>query len=63
MTTKIVRVTLTIDVEDLDDHTTDHYSTHRDFQPQPDALRLTRHEIDVLAERLADGYFTDDGRR
>jgi len=62
MTHKIVHVTLTIEVADLDDHTHDEYSTSRFFEPQPAALFLTHHEIDVLAERLADGYFTDDGR-
>jgi hypothetical protein len=62
MTRKIVRVQLTIDVADLDDLTEDHYSTSRSFEPKPAALFLTHHEIDVLAERLADGYFTDDGR-
>jgi hypothetical protein len=60
--TKIVRVTLTIDVDDLDTHTTDSYSTQRIFALQPHGLLMTHHQIDVIAERLADGYFTDDGR-
>lgn len=62
MTRKIVRVALTVEVIDLDDHTADSYTTSRFFQPQPSALFMTHHQIDVIAERLADGYFTDDGR-
>jgi hypothetical protein len=59
---KIVHVTLRIDVEDLDTGEHNDYTTHREFQLRPHALQMTRHQIDVIAERLADGYFTDDSR-
>lgn len=62
MTRKIVRVKLTVDVDDLDDHTRNHYTTSRFLELRPGGLLMTHHQIDVIAERLADGYFTDDGR-
>jgi hypothetical protein len=62
MTDKIVHVTLTVDVEDLDDGTHDSYTTTRDHELRPHGLLMTLHQIDVIAERLADGYFTDESR-